>query len=258
MPFSSDILYQRFIATVNTFQGGYYPPASVFIKVANDISLDMWKHKTDEAENNQQNIDDLSPFLQTKNCIVTQSNNSYGTFIYPTDYGQYSSARIILYQGKTVGLEDCVTCGAKKNEDEIERYQMVQRYLDGIVEHDVKKIDNSKWGNCLSSVTKPPTLKEPKITQWINGFKVAPRMVSLIVLDYFTTPIPATYDYTTIPGDPQTGSGDLKIYNPNSVKFQWDESLIPEFINRLAEFYGLYTRDQFLTAVATPKVKERN
>lgn len=250
MPIDTNYLYESFIANVNTFQGGFYPPASVFIKVVNNISNEMWEQKVNEAENNQKNQDELQPFLKTKNCIVSNTNQTYGLFDNPADYGGYSSARIIVYQGKTVGYEDCTTCGNKPEYDEEERYQMVQRYLDGIVEHDVKKINNSKWGSCISSVTKPPTLEKPKITQTTNGYKVAPRNVSVVLLDYYTRPVDATYDYTTVPGNPQTGSGDQIIYNPNSIKLQWNSTVINEFLWNLGVRFSIYTRDQFLAQVS--------
>ena len=257
MPISTGHLYNSYEALVNTFQGGFTPPVNVFMRAANDINNEMWEEKTSDAENNQKNQDDLSPFLSTKNCIVLSTNVTYGFYEYPKDYGQFSSARVAVYQGKTVGYEDCVTCGNKPEYDEEEKYQMVQRYLDGIVEHDVKKINNSKWANCLSSVTKPPTLQKPKITQDKKGFKVAPRPVSVIIMDYYTPPIPATYAYTTVPGNPQTGSGDQIIYDEaNSIPFQWGSTLINEFLWRLAVRFGVYTKDQFLTQFSEMKAKE--
>lgn len=256
MPIDTNDLYNDFIATVNTFQGGFYPPATVFIRVVNDISNEMWVEKTNEAENNQQNQDDLYPFLKTKNCIVNSSNVTYGVFDYPKDYGAYSSAGIAVYQGKTVGYDDCDVCGSKKQEDDEEKYQMIQRYLDNIVEHDVKKISNSKWRNCLSSVTKPPTLEKPKITQKNNVLYVAPRTISVIIFDYYTEPIPATYAYTTVPGNPQTGAGDQIIYNKSaSVPLEWSTNVINEFLWRLGVKFGLYTKDQFLTQFSNQKTK---
>jgi len=258
MPIDSNYLYQNFINTVNTFQGGWYPPASTFISVANDISYEMWDAKTETAENNEKNQDDLYPFLKTKNCIVASSNNHYGTFDDPTDYGQYSSASIAVYQGKTVGYDnlDCVTCNNKKI-DEQERYELVQRYLDGIVEHDVKKIANSKWANCLSSLTKPPTLEFPKITKTSTGFKVAPRNVSVVIFNYYKEPTKATYAYTTVPGNPQTGAGDQIVYDKNnSIPFEWNVNLINEFLWRLGERFGLYTQNQYMAQFSNQMKKE--
>lgn len=258
MPIDANDLYNNFISTVNTFQGGWYPPASTFINVANDVSYEMWDAKTEDAENNEKNQDDLYVFLRTKNCIVSNSNQHYGLFDDPSDYGQYSSASIALYQGKTVGYTDfeCVESSSKKI-DEQQRYELVEKYLDGIVEHDVKKIANSKWSNCLSSLTKPPTLSKPKITKTSKGFKVAPRNVSVIILNYYKEPTRATYVYTNVPGNPQTGAGDQIVYNKNaSIPFEWNVNLINEFLWRLGERFGCFTRDEFIAKFSNTMKKE--
>jgi len=258
MPIDANDLYNNFISTVNTFQGGWYPPASVFINSANDVSFEMWDAKTEEAENNEKNQDDLYPFLRTKNCIVSNSNQHYGLFDDPADYGQYSSASIVVYQNKTVGYEgiECVPCNNKKI-DEQEHYELVERYLNGIVEHDVKKISNSKWSNCLSSLTKAPTLSEPKITKTSKGFKVAPRNVSVILLNYYKEPTKATYVYRSVSGNPQTGSGDQIVYDANaSIPFEWNTNLINEFLWRLGERFGVFTKDQFIAQFSNQMKKE--
>ncbi len=257
MPIDPNDLYNDFIALVNTFQGGFYPPASVFIRVANDISLDMWNRKTEQAENSNQIDDNLYPFQKTKNCIVVNTNQTYGIFNYPDDYGAYSAARIAVYQGKTVGYDDCDICGSKPEYDEEEKYQMIQRYLDNIVEHDVKKIGSSKWGSCLSSLTKPPTLEFPKITQTNKGYKVAPRQVSVVILDYYVEPTPATFMFTLAPGNPQTGSGDQMIYNKAaSTPFQWNLNVVNEFLWELGVRFSVYTKDNFLAQISNKKADD--
>lgn len=257
---SSFAIWNAFNSWANTFQGGFYRPQTDFIIDLNNISNKVWTELTDEAENNQSNQDDLTPFLKTKNCIVLNTLGTYGMFANPDDYGAFSSARLLLYEGKTVGDKDCETCGSKPDADEEEKYQMVQRYLDGLEEVDCSKINNSKWAACLAHLTKAPTLSSPKITQisfadskgnLVSGFKVAPRRVSVIVLDYYTSPVDATFDFTIAPGNVQTGAGDQIIYNATtSIPLQWKPSMIDEFVIRLGERYGIFTRDQFLFQAA--------
>lgn len=248
---STFAIWNAFNSWANTFQGGFYRPQTDFIVDLNNISNKIWTELTDEAENNQSNQDDLSPFLKTKNCIVQNADSTYGTVAYPPDYGAFSCARLLLYGGKTVGDKDCETCGSKPDADEQEKYEMVQRYLDGLKEVDCPKINNSKWAGCLSHLTKMPTLSRPKITQNKDGFKVAPRRVSVIVLDYYTSPVDATFDFTIAPGNVQTGAGDQIIYNPlTSIPLQWKPSMIDEFVIRLGERYSIFSRDQFLFQAA--------
>lgn len=257
MPIDTFKLYNSFCSWANTFQGGFYRPQSDFILAVNNISNQLWQEGTGDAENNQQLNDELAVFLKTKNCIVEAVNRVYGRVPYPADYGAYSSARIMLYNGQTVGDKDCETCGSKPEADEEEKYQMVEKYLNGLEEVDCSKVDNSKWAACLAHLTKGPTLHSPKMTQNKDGLIVAPRKVSVVILDYYTTPVDATFKYTISPGNVQTGAGDQIIYDPTSVPLQWKESMINEFVIRLGERYGVFTRQQFLFQAANAEKNGR-
>lgn len=249
------VLWTSFNGLVNSFQGGFYPPITVFMPAVNAISNQMWETKTDEAENNQSVTEDLMPFLRTFNCVVTNENSNYGTFKNPVDYGYYSASRLILHEGKMCCEKDA-PC-SKSPSDEQSDYEEVERYRDGVEEVNIIKISSSKWAACLSSVTKKPTLQKPKITQILNGFKVAPRKIPVVVLDYYVKPTDAVFAYTTSEPNVQTGSGDQIIYNPTaSVPLQWGSNLINEFLWRLAERFGITTKNAFLTQYAGSKNKD--
>ena len=248
-------LWTAFNGLVNSTQGGFYPPVTVFMSAVNTISRAMWDEKNDRAENNQNLEDDLFPFIATKNCIVRNgASSTYGIFDYPKDYGAYSAARMILYKGKVVeGDEEC----GNKSIDDQTRYELIDKYLDEVIEVNVRKISNSKWASCLSSITKAPTLESPKILQTNTGMKVAPRKIGVIVLDYYTSPVDAVFAYDTTAGNLQTGSGDQIIYNKDkSTQLQWSYTLIDEFLWRLAERFGIATKDTFLTQYAASKIKK--
>ncbi len=257
------VLWTSFNGLVNSFQGGFYPPITVFMPAVNAISNEMWQEKTPQAENDQKIEEDLMPFLRTKNCTVNANNSMYGTFNNPVDYGYYSASRLIVHEGKTCG-EKGQTCSQLPSDEQTE-YEEAERYRDGVEEVNVMKISSSKWAACLSSITKAPTLQKPKITQisvldnnkqTTSGFKVAPRKISVIVLDYYVMPTDAVFAYTTAPGNVQTGSGDQIIYNKSqSTPLQWNPTLINEFLWRLAERFGITTRDQFMTQYAGAKTK---
>lgn len=254
MPIDNFILWSSFNGLVNSFQGGFYPPVTVFMPAVNAISNEMWEEKTAQAENNQKIEEDLFPFLKTKNCIVT-NDKIYGTFKTPDDYGYYSAARLIMHDGKTVGQE--VEDTNKPIIDEQTEYEIVERYKNGVEEVNVTKISSSKWAACLSSETKRPSLQKPKITASDGVFKVAPRKISVIVLDYYVRPTDAVFAYTTAEPNVQTGSGDQIIYDKKkSIPLQWDSTLINEFLWRLAVRFGITTKDQFLTQFADMKAKQ--
>lgn len=258
------VLWTSFNGLVNSFQGGFYPPITVFMPAVNAISNEMWEEKTAIAQNNQKVQEDLFPFLRSKNCIVSGNNSMFGTFIQPDDYAYFLDAGYIISDGKIVGASDCDTCC--ENEDDVEKYERVERYLDSIERVNVSKIDTTKWNACLSSYTKKPTMQKPKITQSVfkgkdgvlkTGFSVSPRKVSVIVLDYYVQPTDAVFAYTVSTPDVQTGSGEQIIYDQkNSVPLQWSPTLINEFLWRLAERFGITTKAQFLTQYAGMKAKE--
>lgn len=264
MPIDVFKLWTSFNGLVNSFQGGFYPPDTVFMPAVNAISNEMWEQKTKIAQNNQKVQEDLLPFLRTYNCIVTSSNNIFGSFLQPPDYGYYLDAGFLMYNGNVVACEDCNTCA--ENEDDVEKYERVQRYLDGVERVNVSKIDTTKWNACISSYTKKPTMQKPKITQSVfkdqkgvikNGFLVSPRQVSVIVLDYYVRPTDAVFAYTVSTPNVQTGSGEQIIYDQkNSKPLEWDETLINEFLWRLAERFGVTTKNQFLTQYAGMKAEK--
>jgi hypothetical protein len=81
-------------------------------------------------------------------------------------------------------------------------------------------------------------------------FQIAPRNISVVVLDYYRLPKIATFVYTTTPGNVDTGSGDEIVYNSKaSQPLEWDGSLRNEFLVNLGERYGLFTRDQFVSNI---------
>lgn len=272
MPIDAFDLFQSFQSYVNTYIGGWFRPQTDFIVAGNDISNDIWEIKTKQAEKSQEGIDDLGVFLRSKNRLVQAQNSYYGIFVPPDDYGRFASARIILENGKCVA---CRQLEHDKKDDKAQgqcdqtntetQEQINADYYDRICERQIDKIDNQRWGAVCQHLTKAPTLDNPKLTQIgqsVPGknsttvqqisFKVAPRTVSVVVLDYYIRPTPATFVYDKVPGDPQTGAGDQIIYKRSqSTPFQWPSTMINEFLIRLGERYGLFTRDQFVAQTST-------
>lgn len=244
-------LWTSFNGLVNSFQGGFYPPVTVFMPAVNAISNEIWEEKVQIAENNQKVQEDLKPFIRTTNCVVRNENSNYGIFDNPMDYGYYSASRLIIFDGKI-----CAEACTKVSSDEQTEFEEIERYRDGVEEINVRSVSSSKWAACLSSVTKKPTLQKPKITQMDGQYKVAPRKIPVIVMDYYVRPTDAVFAYTTAVPNVQTGSGDQIIYNKSqSTPLQWSSTNINEFLWRLAERFSITTKDQFLTQYAATKTK---
>jgi len=253
-------LWKRFCADNNTFQGGFFRPERDFEATINSISEEAFANFTAQDEKSQQNDDWLAPFANTVNIIVLPTAGNWGLAPYPSVmvgkekkivYGAWKAARALQHKeqcfcetGSDVLDNDgiCIT-----NETEIQKLQRVDRYKDGIIEATITKVESSHWGACLEHETKGPTFENPKLTQFSEGFKVAPRQVSVIVLDYYKIPKKAKFAYTIAPGVPQTGAGDYLIYDKaSSVALEWPETMIPYFLDKLQQVYAKFTRDATL------------
>lgn len=249
-------IWNSFQSYANTFQGSWYRPNSDFTPAVNDISKQLWELWTGQAEKSQEIKDHLQPFLISKNLVVNGASASFGLLNNPKDYGRFSSARIIVHKG-----DKCVPCPDVDNgscEGFKTQEEVTDEYFDKLKQFTVDLIDNQKWAGCLEHLTKQPTLRKPKMTQYDVGWKVAPRKVSVIVLDYYKKPKEGTFVYTITPGNPVTGAGDFLVYNDQqSQKLEWPETVINEFVIRLGERFGLYTRDQFVSAFSSQQKQMR-
>lgn len=237
-------------AEVNTSPNGWVRPESDFIKELNKISIKLWNKYTGMAEKSQEVKDKLLPFLKSKNLIVQQTGYE-GIATKPKDYGRYASARIVVHKEDTIPDKnvDSGKCEGFKTPEEQEA--ITQEYYDNIIQRQVELIDNQRWGAFLSHLTKGPTFEKPGMTQIDGNFKVAPRKVSVIVLDYYIEPIPATFDYTLSAGSVQTGSGEQVIYNATtSTPLQWGEQMREEFVQELKGWYVQAMRDSMLSNIS--------
>lgn len=248
-------LWGKFCSDNNVFQGGMFRPERDFEKDVNSISLDAFVEFTKQDEKTQQIDDYLAPFANTVNIIVTPQSGNWGLAKYPdapkyAPYGAWKAARSLQHKGECLCEEgsdiykdgECI-----KNETELQKLQRIDRYKAGIFEATITKVESSHWGACLEHETKCPTFENPKLTQYKAGYKVAPRTVSVIVLDYYEKPKAAKFAYTIAPGNVQTGAGDYLIYDQgNSVPLEWPESMVPYFLDKLQKKYAKFTLNSTL------------
>ncbi len=187
------------------------------------------------------------PFLISKNIIVSPRNTYYGFLEQPKNYDRWASARVWSIKEQCVPCPDVDNgkCKGYKNQEEVN-----EEYYANIKESVVDLIDEQRWAACLSHLTKMPTLTKPKMTQIDNGWKVTPRTVSIIVLDYYKQPRDGEFKYTVVPGNPQTGAGDFIQFDPTSLPLEWPDSVLNYFLWKLATRYGLFIGNTFLSQFA--------
>lgn len=243
-------IWSSFQSLVNTAQNSFFRPQTDFAQQVNDISNEIWEEWTGMAEKSQEIRDHLAPFLISKNLKVEPRNTYYGEALYPKNYGRFASAAVWSLKNQCVPCPnvDGGKCKGVKTQEEVN-----EEYYANITENEVDLVDAQRWTSCLNHKTKKPTLSKPKITQINGGWKVAPRDASILVLSYYTKPVEGTFKYTVVAGNTVTGDGDYIQYDPTSVPLQWPETVINEFLWRLATRYGLFINSQFLTQFANSK-----
>lgn len=254
-------LYKDFCSRVNTFQGGNFRLEEDYIRNVNAIYFDIWNRETRNARKSQESKDNVVAFLVSKNILIPKNIYSrYGIVPLPKDYGRFSSARVVIQlSNDTVEIIPDVSIDKGKCFDGRKTIVVPKpRVIDNskISENPIDLIDDNQWAGCLSHETKSPTLLLPKMVQIDGVFQVAPKEVSVIVFSYYTMPKPAVVNVTYTTGDDQNGNGDEKIYNANkSTQILLPYNLKNEFLWRLGEIYGYYTREQFLALFSNEKLK---
>lgn len=262
----SNDIYQDLCAEVNTFQGGFIPPDTVFMRHLNLISKELWVDGCNGAEKSQEWRDRMMPFLLSKNIITRKGMSYYSTCDIPKDYSRLFKASIITVSDNsatvTVPSKEVNNGRCYKNDSaqavQVKSSISQNNYLNSIKEAEIKQVDLQRWDSCLNHVfeDKRPSLSKPKMIQVDGVFKVAPRDVSVIVLYYYTLPKEATFIYTRTAPNLQTGAGGQIVYDPTSQQLEWSAEMKNEFLIRLGEKYGVYTRDQFLSQHSLHKMKQ--
>lgn len=244
-------LYEKCVGKVNTHQGGHIRPNRNFVDWVNDIRLEIFEELCAEYEKTQMISDRLSPFLKSKNIIVSGvSNQMWDVVKLPADYEHFASARIWKRNDVACG---CFTCGtidgatgedaACKNWMDADDIAKAKEESDSqIVEISIEKIDNNRWGAvCSHRTLSPQKTGKPKCTQYEGGLKLAPKGTGVIILDYFRLPQKATFDYTIL--NPNTETEYIQYNASTSKKLEFTELLIPEFLDRLQKRYGTFVRE---------------
>lgn len=246
-------LYEKVCGTFNTQQGGHIRPHRNFVDWVNDVSIELFEEYVAVAEKNQQISDYLTPFLKSVNVVVNPiAGTMYDVIKFPTDYEHYGSARVFYNSNETgcpcqglpiIDGKDGKEC-ENPYQDEDDKIKAQLKSEEGLCESSIIKVDNQRWGSICGHKTMSPTKKNPKITQFDGGFKIAPKQLGVIVLDYYRKPVKATFDYTI------TNPGNIDEYlqynSGTSTKLEWSSVLVNEFVNRIGKKYGKFIREQFI------------
>lgn len=234
-------LWLSFQSYSNTFQGGWYRPQSDFQQRVNDFSKELFIEYSNEAERSQKARDNLFFLLKSAQIKCDKVKANYSIVKPPAGYARFSGMSILV----TPEGETCEDSGGDDENRESD-------YLENISRVSVELIDSMRWDSCLQHETKKPTLGKPKTTFMSEAFRVAPRSITSVILDYYIEPEDAVFAYTVTPVDNRDGEGGVIVFDKSrSRNLPWPETMKNEFIVRLGESYGLFTRDSLMTQFST-------
>jgi len=227
-------IYQLWLdlkSNTNTKQGGQLRVRD-YNNWVNQISIQLFNEKFAAWEKDQMIIDNLSrPFLESKSFITKKTALNFSLLSFPNDYSYFSSARVYKTSDKVV---KCPEPGKKAN----------SAFAD-LCEVTATKVNNAQWGAVCTNKIIPPTLDRVFITQYEGGFKVAPKEIGYVTLDYLRLPKKAKLVF--LPGLNQTYD------SVNSIDLEWNETVINEFLARLQIAYSEFIREQFLYSTGQNK-----
>lgn len=238
MPISICQLYSDVKGRENTWQGGHLRPAS-FESWVHEVQIEISNELVKELGNNQTLTDNLRGYLRSVQLPILLSVSG-GTIKYPKDYRRFSSLRFfsktqtgegVLCKDIDIVGEDgqCRPLTEEEKAEALNQSELCERRID--------MIDNQFWGSICDDKIAIPSLKIPYATQMQNGFKVLPKAVGYVVLDYVSLPerpkllytVDGRHNFTCLPG---------------SSSLIFGEEMLPEFLARLKKRYSAFTRNE--------------
>lgn len=252
--------WQKIMSEVNVQQGGQIRPQIDFQNWYNAINLEIFHEKAAKIQLGQQNSDELLlPFLKTVIIpVAIQSGMPWDLVSYPADYEYFSSMRVLrakdvdtCMNNRDKSPEILLATGKSLRYTDPDYAAMLQKYAgNDMTEGIVYLADNQRWESVLSHVTKGPTYQKPKATQYSGGYKIAPKGIQAVILDYLRTPRSAVFAYTI-------GDGDIVQYNSGgSTQLEWSNVIQNEFLTRLKKKYGVYVQDGAIYQAGAAEKKE--
>jgi len=235
-------LYEQLRGRVNAHQGGHIRPYD-FVEWAHSAQMEIYNDLVKEFQKSQVISDRLTPFLVPFNAAVTnQTGQMWDLVKKPAQYENYASARIVIKNGKCVGVKGEGECeNGYVDPDEI---AMIRANAGAEnCEIPVELIDNDRWASVCNHPRKKVTAKSPKMTQFSGGFRIVPKGVATnIIIDCFRLPAKPVFNYVVI--NPGLEGEYYQFVPTGSVDLEWSEQVQPEILEKLIQKYAIFTANQ--------------
>lgn len=232
----------------NVWRTGFLSP-SKFNDYLQQASIELFNEKRLAATQNDKIDDDLAPFLKSENLPVTVPVGlNFGLVTRPpTQYNYFWSMRA-FFTGKEGALESC-SCPTADNSACDARTNLLQTpvsidQIPIVKEVRVTKVSGTVWDSVLNHRTKYPTTDRAFCSQISNGFKVAPRNLSIVTLDNYRLPTPAVFGYTSLP------SGYYQYNAGASTDIEWPAQVFDELLDRVLKLFSVQVKNPALFQAA--------
>lgn len=115
----------------------------------------------------------------------------------------------------------------------------------------VIEVKNSSWGAISTSQLQVPSKRFPKYSEFGNGIRFLPKTIGTIMLDYFKTPTPPVWGFTTVSGRP--------VYDASSsTDFEWDGFSLNNVASMYLSLIGVNLKDGELSQFSEAYKQQTN
>lgn len=233
-------LYNDFKKRENTWQAGHVSPQQ-FCGWLHECQLEIQNELIKSLGNNQVIDDNLRFFVKTVQIPISDIGKN-GVVKYPKNYRRFVDLRFFSKEENGEGcicsdidiLDENGDCRELTEEEKAE-----QKYSSSIelYERGIDKVTNNRWGSVCEHEIIKPSFENVYSTQYENGFKVVPKNIGVVVLDYIAIPERPNISYEL------NEEQEFICTDENSDKLLWGEEMIPELMARLKKRFAAFTKD---------------
>lgn len=261
-------LWERFRGEVNTWQQGFARPED-FTGWLQDEAAVYHTELFAEWEKNR-TVDSVLalPFHKSMNLILTAAfGKPYDTAVFPSDYGYLDSVKVFARPEKKVGCLACNEAGGMLNVcgnsgkelsdkevcdmlDDPEAIEKAKKNAGAdLKECPAEKVTTDRWSAANDHPTRKVEFSSPLITIHQGGFKIAPKKLAVVQLNYFKKPGKYQLPYTA-------GANDTFVYQPGNLGagftniVEFEEQSIKILLQRIAKRYAKFTGNDALFAMS--------
>jgi hypothetical protein len=214
MPVNIDYFFKLAAGISNKVQSGGSFTVDQKNIFANQAQLQLFEKDRLTFIKTGESSDYLTWFLRN---VTINPNRATGYFPYPSDF-QHTAGIRAYYGGK---------------------------------ERPIQKVTTQAWGDIQVSVLQSADRIFPKYSEFADEFRFLPRDISIVMLDYWKTPVKPIWNYSIV--------NNQQVYNPvGSVDFEFPEFSLNDVMANYLSLIGVNLKDSMLEQFSQQFKAENN